>query len=183
MAWTTPKTWVAGNTLTAAELNEQVRDNLTFLNSKPSADYVLDEASDYTTTSGTFVDIDSTNLSLSITTGGGDVLAWFTAICYPNTTNSPTHANFDIDVDGSRIGGDDGLQIAIASGSGTYAYDQRGFFVVRLITGLSAGSHTFTAQWKVASGWTMPAGAGTTSGPGGATFSLDIHPQFGVREL
>lgn len=31
MAWTDPKTWTAGSTLTAAELNEQVRDNLTFL--------------------------------------------------------------------------------------------------------------------------------------------------------
>lgn len=28
MAWTAPKTWTAGATLTAAELNEQLRDNL-----------------------------------------------------------------------------------------------------------------------------------------------------------
>lgn len=27
MAWTTPKTWTAGSVLTAAELNEQIRDN------------------------------------------------------------------------------------------------------------------------------------------------------------
>jgi hypothetical protein len=27
MPWTTPKTWVAGSALTAAELNEQIRDN------------------------------------------------------------------------------------------------------------------------------------------------------------
>jgi hypothetical protein len=29
--WTTPKTWVAGSALTAAELNEQVRDDLTWV--------------------------------------------------------------------------------------------------------------------------------------------------------
>lgn len=28
MTWTTPRTWVAGEPLTAAQLNEQVRDNL-----------------------------------------------------------------------------------------------------------------------------------------------------------
>lgn len=31
MSWTDPKTWVGGEVLTAAELNEQVRDNLTHL--------------------------------------------------------------------------------------------------------------------------------------------------------
>lgn len=28
MAWTTPSTWVAGNILTAAQLNQQLRDNM-----------------------------------------------------------------------------------------------------------------------------------------------------------
>ena len=31
MAWTAPSTWVAGAVLTAAELNEQLRDNMNFL--------------------------------------------------------------------------------------------------------------------------------------------------------
>jgi hypothetical protein len=31
LAWTTPKTWTSGSALTAAELNEQVRDNLAYL--------------------------------------------------------------------------------------------------------------------------------------------------------
>lgn len=31
MAWTTPVTWVDGAVVDAADLNEQVRDNLTYL--------------------------------------------------------------------------------------------------------------------------------------------------------
>lgn len=31
MAWTAPKTWTVGEVLTAADLNEQLRDNLTWL--------------------------------------------------------------------------------------------------------------------------------------------------------
>ena len=31
MAWTDPQTWAAGNPVTAAELNEQLRDNMTYL--------------------------------------------------------------------------------------------------------------------------------------------------------
>jgi hypothetical protein len=32
VSFTTPKTWVAGSALTAAEANEQIRDNITYLN-------------------------------------------------------------------------------------------------------------------------------------------------------
>lgn len=31
MAWTTPRTWTAGEVVTATMMNEQVRDNLTYL--------------------------------------------------------------------------------------------------------------------------------------------------------
>lgn len=37
MAYTTPSTWVSGNVLTAAQLNEQVRDNIKFLHGPPTA--------------------------------------------------------------------------------------------------------------------------------------------------
>jgi hypothetical protein len=36
MAWTAPRTWVTSETVTAAMLNEQIRDNMTFLNNPPS---------------------------------------------------------------------------------------------------------------------------------------------------
>lgn len=168
MAWTTPKTWTDGSVLTAAELNEQVRDNLNYLFAKPSDIYNVDEAANYTTTSTTFVDVDATDLALTITTGGGDVAVWFSGTVTKNATNNVL--TMDVDVDGSRFAGDDG--IIYSYGDATIGMS---FFVV--ITGLSAGSHTFKLQWKIAGGntATMYAGAGT--------LYLDVHPQFGVREL
>lgn len=181
MAWTTPKTWTAGNTLTAAELNEQVRDNLDFLYNKPGADYVMDEAVNYTTTSTTFVDVDASNLALTITTGGGDVLVWLSNAYMTCTIRDGVH--FDIDVDGSRAGGDDGIAkaefITNASGSAG-ATNYASLSMTYLVTGLAAGSHTFKLQWRKSyTGVSFPVtwyvGAGTTYS--------DLHPQFGVREL
>lgn len=37
MAWTAPRTWVTGELVTAAQLNEQVRDNTDFLHNRPRA--------------------------------------------------------------------------------------------------------------------------------------------------
>jgi len=37
MAWTSPRTWVAAAVLTAAQLNEQVRDNLNYLKGETDA--------------------------------------------------------------------------------------------------------------------------------------------------
>lgn len=40
MAWTTPRTWTVGEVVTAAQMNEQLRDNLNYLKSRTDvADY------------------------------------------------------------------------------------------------------------------------------------------------
>jgi len=44
MAWTSPKTWTAGDVLTASELNQHVRDNLAYL--KDEADGAAEELED-----------------------------------------------------------------------------------------------------------------------------------------
>ena len=67
MAWTQPKTW-ASEPLTSSDLNTHLRDNLEILKDPPSDDNILNQGSDYTTTSTAFVNIDGTNLSLTITT-------------------------------------------------------------------------------------------------------------------
>jgi hypothetical protein len=41
MAWTTPRTWTTGETVTAAMLNEQVRDNENYLYGLLPAKYAL----------------------------------------------------------------------------------------------------------------------------------------------
>jgi hypothetical protein len=172
MAWTTPKTWNVDELLTAANLNTHLRDNLNALKAPPTAHYECDEASDYTTTSTSFVDVDGTNLALAITTGGGDVLVHFHAAVMHGGSG---RIFFDVTVDGDRVAGDDGIigGYVVNSSSG---YPTAYMTFTRLITGVSAGEHTFKVQWKT-SGATarLFAGAGTSWG--------DAHPQFWVREV
>lgn len=132
-----------------------------------SDEYTPNEGSDYTTTSTSFVDVDATNLALTITTTGGDVEVHFDGNAYNASLTEQIF--FDVDVDGTREGLDDGF-IYIITNSGK----QPSF--TRLITGLSAASHTFKLQWKTtASTATIPAGAGSAGS--------DVHPQFWVREI
>lgn len=170
MAWTTPKTWTTGETLTASDFNTHIQDNLNALKDPPSANYDVNEASNYTIASGTFADVDATDLALAITTNGGDVMVGFHG--YVSATGgAPNVVHFDVHESsgGARLGGDDGM-IAIAT-TGDAAF-------TRLITGLSAGAHTFKLQWKTntsSSTATLFAGAGTSN--------YDLHPQFWVREV
>ena len=164
MAWTAPKTWVVGDPLTATDLNTHIRDNLLALKSPPTTLIRLDEASDYTTTSTSFVMIDATKLNLSLTTTGGDVLIVF----FANVSNATSHVQLDVEVDGVAIGGDNGLFRA-TGGSGVYTLAS----FVTLKTGVSAGVHAIRMMWKV------PAGTGTLY----AGTTLDVHPMFWVREV
>jgi hypothetical protein len=171
MAWTEPKTWSA-EPLVAGDLNTHLRDNLNAIKDPPTAHYELDESADYTTSSQSFVNVDNTpgKLSLTISTNGGDVLVGFHAIVGTAATGVPI-CYFDIEVDGNRIGGDDGICTVRHSGGVATLVS-----FVRLITGLEAGSHTFKLQWKVnTSTETLYAGAGTSA--------FDGHPQFWVREV
>lgn len=169
MTWTTPRTWADEELVTANLMNTHIRDNLNALKSPPSDNYEANEASDYTTTSTSFVDLDATKFSLTITTTGGDVLVGFNGNF---KCTASTVAFLDIDVDGSRVGGDDGIKVFDVNASIAGAFPS----FARLITGLSAGTHTFKLQWRTGSGTlTMYAGAGTSN--------ADVHPQFWVREV
>ena len=164
MAWTAPKTWVVGEPLTAQDLNLHVRDNLLALKAPPTALVKLDETSDYTTTSTAFVAIDSSRLSLSLTTTGGDVMIGF----FANILNSTSHTQLDIEFDGVMVGGDNGL-IRITAGSGAYQLAS----LVTLKQSVSVGTHTICMMWKVVAG-TATLYAGTV---------LDTHPTFWAREI
>ena len=166
MAWTTPKTdWVAGNAVTAALMNN-IGENLVALKAPPSAAYVVDAGSNYTTTSATFVDVDVTNLALTITTTGGDVMVHFHGVVDHSTTGI---VYLDVDVDGARTAGDDGL-------AGMAGTDENTVSFTRLISGLSAGAHTFKLQWKTST-------STATIYAGVPASSRDWHPQFWVREV
>ena len=162
--WRTPITWSVGQLVTATNLNEQVRDNLEFLKTPPTALYNVNQGSDYTTTSTSFADVDATNLALTITTAGGDVLIGFMG--YAGGT---ARVYFDVLIDGVRMAGDDGFLASVNAANTPVT-------LVALKQGLAPGNHTFKLQWKVNSGSaTLYAGAGTSG--------LDTHPQFFVREV
>lgn len=134
-----------------------------------SDSYEANESSDYTTTSTSFTDVDGTNFSLTITTTGGNVLVGFSGTVRIDTVGA--HVQLNVDVDGSVVAADDGI---VSMRAGGVTINSMSF--TYLVTGLSAGSHTFKLQWKVSSSTaTLYAGAGTTHN--------DIHPQFWVQEF
>lgn len=168
MAWITPKDWAVDEQLTASKLNTHLRDNLNALKNPPSAAYVSDETSDYSYSSTSFADVDATNFALTITTTGGDVMVHFHGTFESSST--PTSVFLDVDVDGAREGGDDGIAMAAPANGSPQVIN-----FTRLIA-VSAGEHTFTLQWKTGgAGVKLYAGAGTTN--------RDVHPQFWVREV
>jgi hypothetical protein len=153
---------------TAANLNTYIRDNQRAIKDPPSANYEANEGADYSTTSTTYANVDpiGTDFTLQITTTGGDVVIG--AIL-------PTNGNrgfFDVSVDGTRIANNTAGGLCLVGPNSL----SLGAFT-RIITGLSAASHTFILQWKSESG------ANVILYAGAATANRDMHPQFWVREL
>jgi hypothetical protein len=146
MAWTTPKTWTVRELVTASMMNTHVRDNLNFLLSGRAKQTIKrDNGATYTTTSTSFVDIDGTNLKVDLTTAGGAVLVGFAGTI---TASAVAVASFDIDIDGTRY--------ASAGLDGVFAQNVKAEYeainLAVLVTGLSAGAHTFKIQWRITTG-------------------------------
>lgn len=124
----------------------------------------------YTTTSTTFVDVDIDNFSLDIDTEGEDLLIGFGCNCFNVSENDFVY--FDLDVDGGRVGGDDGI---IAQ---EFKHPRvLPVFFTRLIP-LAAGSHTIKLQWKVS------ASIGTLYSSTTTGTNLKVHPQlFAMKKV
>lgn len=176
MTWNTPIDWQVDQLVTAEDLNSQLRDNLNYLKDPPTASYILNEATDFASSSSSWVDVDGagSQFQLTIDTSGGDVMIGFHGfVC--NFHTGVTYTYFDVDLDGTRIGGDDGLCLARLAAAAGLSQNQEIAFV-HLHTELAAGSHTFKLQWRVIAGTTyLYAGAGTSY--------FNLHPQFWVREV
>lgn len=168
----TPRTWSTNELVTGTIMNAHVRDQLTAIKTPASFVCVIDEAADYTTTGTTFADIDATDMKGTIITFGGIVQVGFSGTVRNNTAGGQVY--LDIDVDGARVGGDDGLFVLGAAG--VTSPPSSGTIIIPVL-GLAAGSHTFKLQWK-----TNGTGTGTLyAGAGTSTF--DIHPRFWGIEL
>jgi hypothetical protein len=111
----------------------------------PSDEYQV--SADLTTTSTTFVDMDATNLNLSITTNGGDVLVVWYGTFQNNAATAKIQIDFSVDGTDVGTGGAGILRDAYNTASSPQAM---GF--AHIITGLSVASHTFKMRWKTTSG-------------------------------
>jgi hypothetical protein len=175
---TTVKDWVDNTLVSASDLNTEIRDRMMFLKSPPTAQYVLNQASNYTTTSSTFTDVDGagSELSLTITPAGGDVMVHFHGSVFCDTINRAVA--FNVWVDNADYVADDGIisyRLSIATATSDYIPVS----FTRLITGLTPGiPHTFVLRWKADGGATATLYAGA-----GSSVGRDIHPQFWVREV
>ncbi|NIN36631.1 MAG: hypothetical protein GTO60_16670 [Gammaproteobacteria bacterium] len=132
--------------------------------------YTLNEIADYTTSSTSFVDVDATNLTLTISSRGGRA-AVSADLVFGNTgTTDITY--FDFTLNGVRVGGDDGM---ILGQQPNFANNRRTATIYRVIH-FDPGVHTVVLQWKTNNNTsTLYAGAGASL--------LDIHSQIAFMEV
>ena len=101
-------------------------------------------AGDLTTSSTSWADADSTNLSVTLTTGAHRCLLMFTGAAKCDAHNN--NLAFDLTVDGTRVGQAYGL--ALISPNAATVGQTTPVSLMFLTTALSAASHTFRLQWK-----------------------------------
>jgi carbon monoxide dehydrogenase subunit G len=172
MSFTDPMTFVDGERFTKAQANTYIHDNLEALKNPPTSVFVaVGRATDYSTTSTSFTDVDGTNLALSITTtgngagGNADVTIWICGTVYSSTS---IRIYFRLLEDGVSLNADDGW--FYSEGSGT-----RPIGAEFLRVNVTPGAHTYKLQYKVSGGTgVLLANAGTST--------RDCRFQFGVRE-
>jgi hypothetical protein len=88
MTWKEPHNWAVGDVLTADRLHT-VNDSLRSLKNPPSKQIWYKQSA--TTSSASFVAVDTSKLQISLLTGGGDVMVGFTGHSAPNG-----YAAFDV---------------------------------------------------------------------------------------
>jgi len=103
------------------------------------------EGSNYTTASTSFVDVDATDLSITITTGARRALIVANVVVSHSTS---ARVDLDVDLDGARLGQTLGLASTRMTGTGIL----HSLAICHLTAVLSAASHTFKLQWKTDTG-------------------------------
>jgi len=145
--WTLMNDLTTGDLVTEADM-DALRGNLEYL-LDPNHQRIRRDSGNYSTTSTTFVDVDSTNLSITLETHGGPVLVSLVGAASMSGASVVTY--FDLTVDGVRQGS------ASGTGDGLLAFGSPASSVRHnvsfgyLITGLPAGTYTFKLQWRVSS--------------------------------
>lgn len=124
MAWTTPRTWVAAETVTAALMNTHLRDNLNFLHdsyatlASPTFTGTVSAASVTASATVTAATVATTTLTIAGTTSwgaspmglakaaGDNAIEWFGATLVAGTgLRIPSKAGIPVDGDYTTYGG------------------------------------------------------------------------------
>lgn len=175
--WATPKTWATGDALTATNMNDELRDELNALYSPAHGYGEVDEAANVTIASTSWSDVDSTNLSMTVTTSGNPVLVMFIVNAFYSSGTGDGFICFDIDCDGTAAAGDDGIAQVMINSGGTPLTEPVTVFAT--FSGLTAASHTFKLRWKRFTSSTVTGGVYMGAG----TSQHDLHPQMFLLEI
>ena len=166
MAWTAPMTAVAGSVLTAAQFNQSVRDNLAetapakattpgslfavtatnqIAERTPNAATTLAQDTTSSTSYISTMDSGTSGPSLSITTGVAAVVLLSGALS--NSTTLSSRMAYDISGATTRAGADNrGIAVFGVASNGA------NIGIAVLEQGLTPGTNTFTATYRVAGG-------------------------------
>lgn len=149
MAWTTPKTWAELETLTSADMNLHLKDNLDFLRSKlaatPNQVFNTFTGTNPTIASGTFADVQGGLNIASFTPQSASSLIQIGLVINISPSAGPSdNLSFDINIDGSRIGDATYGLWLIQSGAAANHYPLH----LMNYTTLSATAHSIKPQWR-----------------------------------
>jgi hypothetical protein len=161
MAWTTPRTWVAGEVLTAALLNAQLRDNFNELDVAKITgygDYIVSTGANALaarqygyqridtsqgTTSFSYVDLATVGPQVTLTTGTSALLFYSARIDNAGGTGSIGKISYAVSGATTIAVSDDWM----ACRDGLPATNAVTVGQCHVATGLTAGSNTFTMKY------------------------------------
>lgn len=156
MAWTTPKTWAELETLTSADMNLHLKDNLSYLKGLadgfPNYQYIEYTSAISVALTGSWADIVAatpTALQVSITPRSASSKL-LVSLALPCSISAAGSLYFSVRVDGSGNVGTSGVN----SFNGDFVYYE-------YVTTLSAVSHTLKPMWQSPSARTLSTLSGT----------------------
>jgi hypothetical protein len=140
MTWTTPRTWIAGEIVTAALMNAQIRDNVLSIVYAPIA---VEDKTDLLALTNTSFAAGATNCGTTFTApDSGKVFITVRGHIESNTTAETAYMGFEV-----RAGGTFGAGTSVQAGDTDYSVGSGATGVPRiaasnrhLITGLTPGS-------------------------------------------
>lgn len=149
MSWTAPRTYVTGEILTAAIFNTDHRDNLLDLDRRATVANAI-VATSQTTTSTSFTDLATAGPAVTVTVGGaGKALVGLSASVANTVSGADSVMGFAISGATTQAAQND-RTLAYPAESASGNTFQATFIMMQ--DGLSAGSTTFTAKYRVTGG-------------------------------